>query len=177
MTDTLHPRRKLFGEGAIAETVKTAWLSPDGTRRYELTRRWGTGPYMAFIMLNPSTADADLDDPTIRRCVSFAKREGLHAIRVVNLCSWRSPNPDDAKGQPLVADDSVMLRAVISYGHIDTVVCAWGTGGADHAQAVQIVRSWAARVNTPLHHLGLTKDGHPRHPLYLKADTPLEVWT
>src|SRR5689334_20041621 len=88
----------LFDKGrgpaqAQSEIVKSAVLSPCGLYRYRLTRRWGDGPALLFVMLNPSTADATEDDPTIRRCTGFAKREGMPAIEVVNLFAWRATDP------------------------------------------------------------------------------------
>ena len=72
----------------------SAIISPCGRYRYRLDRRWGDGRTMGFIMLNPSTADAENDDPTIRRCIGFAKREGCDAIAVVNLYALREGRPE-----------------------------------------------------------------------------------
>lgn len=72
---------------------KTASISECGLYRYLLGRAWGDGPLLPFIMLNPSTADADIDDPTIRRCMGFAKREGTSGVSVANLFALRSKDP------------------------------------------------------------------------------------
>ena len=83
---------------------RSAVLSDDGKYRYQLDRKWGPGEVMlTFVMLNPSTADANEDDPTIRRCVNFAKRELFHGIRVLNLYAYRTPSP----AQLWLADDPI----------------------------------------------------------------------
>ena len=73
---------------------RTAIISPCERFRYALTRRWTDGPIALFIMLNPSDADAYIDDPTIRRCIGFAKRENCGGLRVENLFAYRSPKPN-----------------------------------------------------------------------------------
>jgi hypothetical protein len=148
---------------------KSARLSPCGTYRYELYRRWGNGPTLLWIMLNPSTADADIDDPTIRRCIGFSQRDGYGALIVVNLYAYRATDPKAL----LTADDPEgpdnwwhIQRAIRSS---DAVVFAWG--------ATQVPRGhhhvWhsGALIPSPLC-LGYTKKGAPRHPLYVKGDQP-----
>lgn len=148
----------------------TAILSPCGRYRYRLTRRWGDGPTCGFVMLNPSTADADQDDPTIRRCIGFAKREGCGGLIVVNLFAWRSTSPlglldaDDPVGPD--ADDHLLL----AIDQVDgPLIAAWGVWNRG-------TRPGDVRAMIGKHCvcLGKTKDGHPRHPLYVKGETSLE---
>ena len=165
--------------------VAGAIISECGKYRYSLTRKWADGPRCVFIMLNPSTADAIQDDPTIRRCIGFAKDWGCGELIVVNLFAYRATEPKDM----LAADDPVgpenmeyVKRAVrLAAGEGDRygmppagpVVCAWGAHGG-HMGQDQTVRGWIeAELVTPMA-LAFTKDGQPRHPLYLKRDlTPI----
>lgn len=158
------PERIRFGSG-------TADLSDDGLYRYRLTRRWGDGENVAtFIMLNPSTADADLDDPTIRRCVGFAKREGCDALQVVNLFAYRATTPAVLRtvADPVGSENDEYLRRAIDSPGLR--IAAWGVHG--RADRIVVVKSAGAA----LHALGTTKDGHPRHPLYVRRDAPLLQW-
>lgn len=150
---------------------KTAVISPCGQYRYALGRRWGgVGASVLWIMLNPSTADASIDDPTIKRCIAFSQRLGFTGLFVGNLWAYRATDPyalwdvDDARGPN--RDAWLLDMAMAS----DAIICAWGAHGAGHT-----LRS----LNLPdvprgTWCLGRTKDGSPRHPLYLRADTALE---
>lgn len=149
----------------------SAWISDDGVYRYLLGRRWGDGASLAVVMLNPSTADAELDDPTIRRCRSFAQREGFGALVVANLYAYRAAKPmdlwlaEDPVG-PLNDDVLAELVQVVDGGPI---LCAWGSNAkADRVKAFHTIASGADLV-----HLGLTAGGLPRHPLYVRGDQPL----
>jgi len=155
--------------------IKAAQISDCGTYRYTLTRNWDEKKsVLPFIMLNPSTADADIDDPTIRRCIGFAKIKNAGGIIVGNLCAYRVTDPaelqeaDDPFG-PLnveclqgIADDA--KRSIMP------VVCAWGAHGSQYRAASVIVlfRSRGVRLIC----LGMTKEGQPRHPLYVSNDQP-----
>jgi hypothetical protein len=150
----------------------TAVISPDGRYRYLLTRRVGPGRDSAtFIMLNPSTADATADDPTIRKCIGFSRRWRCGVLRVVNLFAFRATEPGRLKAaaDPIgPANLRWVLRAVRSAERSrgrSTVVCAWGVHGAFQDQDIAILRLLQARAFRVVA-LGLTKDGHPRHPLY-----------
>ena len=147
----------------------TATLSADRAYRYLLTRRWGDGPAMTWIMLNPSTADASDDDPTIRRCIGFARREGCAAIQVVNLFALRAADPRELRASPDPVgpgnDGFLLARPAAA-----CIVAAWGASGNF------LGRSRKVRVmlgGTALLCLGLTSAGEPRHPLYSRSDTPL----
>lgn len=152
----------------------TAVLSPDGTYRYQLSRRWGTGGRVAWIMLNPSTADAVADDPTVRRCVGFARRWGFDGIDVVNLFALRATDPAelDRHPDPVGPDNLRWVRRALA---ADLVVAGWGAQVAArrHPRLTQIaVMLAAADVGC----LGVTKSGAPRHPLYVSGDTDLILW-
>jgi hypothetical protein len=154
---------------------KSAYISECNAYRYWLKREWGGGGnLLAFVMLNPSTADAELDDPTIRRCIGFAKREGRGGIVVVNLFAGRATQPADLFKMPEPVGPNNYYQWMSWLRHEATkVVCAWGAEPAAAKQAKDF-RRFAGEEGVELWCLGKTKDGHPRHPLYLKSDAPLE---
>jgi hypothetical protein len=131
----------------------TATVSPCGLYRYDLRRVWDAArPPCLFVMLNPSTADGSQDDPTIRRCVGFAKAWEMGGVVVVNLFALRATDPG-------------RLQFASRRG-VDAL------GRANYVRTLFSQHAW----NLPLHHLGLTKDGHPRHPLYVKGSTLPAPW-
>jgi hypothetical protein len=155
---------------------KTATISDCGQYRYQLGRTWDDGPIARFIMLNPSTADAEVDDPTIRRCISFAKREGAGAISVVNLFAYRATKPADMMraSDPVGPDNNDHLREWVGheFGFSKLVIAAWGTSPFAAKRFKQIrecgfidCQYWRC--------LSRTKSGAPGHPLYIKGDAPL----
>lgn len=146
----------------------TALISDDGRYRYLLTRRWADGPSVAWIMLNPSTADAHQDDPTIRRCIGFAKAWGYAAIEVVNLYAFRATNPVDLidAWDPEGPENWRWVSSTIKRHSV--AVAAWG------ASVEKIARHHPTFVlPRPLWCLGLTKGDHPRHPLYVPSSQRL----
>lgn len=162
-----------------------AEISPDGMFRFRLWRRWGDGRQMTFIMLNPSIADASVDDPTLRRCIGFAQREGCDGVQLVNLYPYRTHKPkylleardagiDISGGQ---RGKEAVVKAMSNNG--DLVVAAWGAHDiAAESEARQLISviNQAEHAGGRLFCFGRTKDGSPRHPLYLKSDAPLEPW-
>lgn len=154
----------------------SAVISADGKYRYKLGRYWGreTAPAV-WIMLNPSTADAVDDDPTIRRCISFAKRWGFGGIEVYNLFALRSRDPIrmETAEDPVGPENDYWLTAAAQSG--TTIIAAWGAcqtllQSRRAARVVELlVQSRAANPTS----LGLTKAGHPRHPLYVRSDALL----
>lgn len=164
---------------AIQRAVKSATLSDCRAYRYELSRKWGPGATMVFVMLNPSTADALVDDPTIRRCVGFAEREGLDGIHVVNLFAFRSPSPAAMKAaaDPTGPDnDAYLARVFLSASAWGVpVVAAWGAHGSFKNRDRRVYEI-AKGQGVLLSCLGVTKDGAPRHPLYLPNDATLRGW-
>lgn len=155
---------------------KGAYISQDGKYRYSLWRDWSNGQQtttVAFVGLNPSTADAEQDDPTIRRCIGFAKAWGCNKLIMVNLFAFRATDPKEMKTaeDPEGPENLAVVKALEE--HADLIVVAWGAHGSFKEQDSRYI----SLFKNP-HHLGLTKDGHPKHPLYLKLDTvpkPFEV--
>jgi hypothetical protein len=150
-----------------------ASLSADGAYRYALTRRWDvlSSRCLVVVGLNPSTADAHTDDPTIRRCVAFAKREGCGQLLMLNLYALRSTDPAALWSHPNPigpGNDSHIKRLT---GPSDLVLAAWGSNARDADRASAVLA-----LLPPVVCLGTTKDGHPRHPLYVRGDTPLVPW-
>lgn len=156
----------------------SAIISTCGQYRYKLTRpahdmHPTAGPAL-FIMLNPSTADAALDDPTIRRCIGFAKTWDCAGLVVANLYALRATNPAAlwTHADPVGEDNDMMLAQLIR-DH-ETVVCAWGANA--RPERVDVVRKMFHRLSRPMC-LGTTKAGAPRHPLYIRADQQLIDWS
>jgi hypothetical protein len=157
-----------------------ASISACGQYRYDLERRWDpTQKPQVFIMLNPSTADASVDDPTIRRCMAFAKREGAGGIYVANLFALRATDPREL----LSADDPIGAENVRAIGDALLIaaiykrpaIVAWGAHQFAKQHGLDLPRR-ARDIGAKLVCLGTTKDGSPRHPLYVKADAPLVEW-
>jgi hypothetical protein len=157
------------------EVRRHARLSPDGVYRYALWREWKqplTQPTWAtFVMLNPSTADHELDDPTIRRCVSFAHRLGATGLVVINLYAFRATAPVDLwlAADPVGPDADTTLREflALSARHGGPLIAAWGA----HARADRVAAVLAMPGAHRFQALGHTKAGAPRHPLYVRGDT------
>lgn len=146
----------------------TAVISPCGTYRYRLERTWDADePKVAFIMLNPSTADAEKDDPTIRRCIGFAKSWGFGGLIVGNLFALRATDPRElySYSDPIGPDNNAHLRAIGMCA--EQIVCAWGAHGSLHDRASGV----AAMLDAyNLSALTITKKGQPGHPLYVSAE-------
>lgn len=139
--------------------------------RYRLFRRWGTGARrVLWVMLNPSTADHETNDQTIRKCVTYSKDWGFAALEVVNLYALRSTDPSvlSIDGDAIGSENDEQIRKVLGHEDVKLVVCAWGTKSprADRAPAVLQLIEAAGHVPMCLH---ITKDGHPGHPLYLRS--------
>ena len=154
----------------FAALLPAAYISADGLYRYDLLRQWGTDEdgQVCWVMLNPSTADATLDDPTIRRCVGFSMAWGFGSLIVVNLFAWRSTDPKALLSAPDPIgpeNDACIERAV---RNADLTVCAWGTKGGLLNRAAKVTQALSGH---DLHALDITKDGHPKHPLYVRGDT------
>lgn len=158
------------------DVAMDALISPCGAYRYWLARVWEMRkPILIWIMLNPSTADANLDDPTIRRCMSFARENGYGGILVVNLFAFRATKPEDMKAaaDPIGPDNDDWLQRVFEYAK-DTnsnVACGWGVHGALRDRDWAVAERAEIAGLTPLC-LGHSKEGSPKHPLYIKGGTP-----
>jgi hypothetical protein len=138
-----------------------------GQYRYRLWRRWdGSLPRVVFVMLNPSTADHRQDDPTIRRCIGFARDWGYGGLVVVNLFAYRTASVTALfqARDPVGPDNDRHVAATC--GRAAAVVLAWGVHGTRHGRAEGVL-GLLARHRARLLCLGTTRHGHPRHPLYL----------
>ncbi len=142
-----------------------------GVYRYLLWRQWNPeGPRVTFLMLNPSTADAASNDPTIRRCISFAQSWGYGSLEVVNLFAYRAVSPQALRGatDPVGPEnDQYLLQAAARSA---CMVAAWGDGGhyQDRGRAVTAL---LITHSYDLSCLGRTQSGCPRHPLYIRKGT------
>ncbi len=149
-----------------------------GGYRYSLYREWeGVNPdTLMFIMLNPSTADGTEDDPTIRACTAIAQNLNYNKYVVGNLFACRATNPKeilDIAG-PVGYDNDNYLSAMI--GKADLVIAAWGVQPILKDKFKDRVRDVVRLASKPLYALKLTKDGSPRHPLYLKRNSKPFIW-
>ncbi|TZG26476.1 DUF1643 domain-containing protein [Sphingomonas montanisoli] len=178
-----------------------AVISTCGNYRYHLWREWrGTGTNanwdwledddgsiakdgagaplgepksVLFVMLNPSTADGDQDDPTIRRCVAFAKAWGYDRMEVVNLFAWRATDPSavlrmtGSGPDPVGPDNQRHVRNALDRAGV--IVCAWGAHGG-HIDQDETMLGWIEQYGGEPYALRLTKEGFPAHPLYLPRD-------
>jgi hypothetical protein len=164
--------------GQAPTMIRTATISDDGLYRYRLGRRWASGPLMVWAMLNPSTADADVDDPTIRRCMGFANRERFGGIEVINLYALRATKPEhlldhpDPEGPDNVRHWSEVLLDL----KVCKAVAAWGAGAGMKGLPTPKYPSRWGWLGSGWQCLGQTKGSYPRHPLYVKADTYFELF-
>jgi len=156
--------------------MSDAVLSTCGKYRYQLTRQWemrlGT---VVFVMLNPSTADANVNDPTIRRCINFARSWGFGGIKVVNLFAWRATKPAELQTvvDPVGPDNNRYLLE--AFEQAPATVVAWGAN-APSSRAREVIGLLQAADIVP-QCLGSTQVGHPRHPLYVPHAKQLEDFT
>lgn len=150
----------------------SAILSPCRTYRYSLTREWGSGLAVLFIGLNPSTADETMDDPTIRRCISFVREWGYARLHMANLFAFRATDPRDMKNasDPIGPENDRHLEALANDSIL--TIAAWGVHGTFCGRADAVLRMGLPR----LHYLRRTKDGHPGHPLYLPKTLAPIAW-
>jgi hypothetical protein len=147
-----------------------------GRYRYALTRFWdAAAPRIAFVMLNPSTASELADDPTVARCVRRARDGGWGAVRVCNLFALRETLPARlrAHATPEGPGNGAALAAACRWA--DAVAAAWGVNGAHLGRGPEAARL-LRREAASLLHLGLTRAGHPRHPLYVSYRVALTPW-
>jgi hypothetical protein len=144
--------------------------------RYLLTRIWDPGGRRAlFIMLNPSTATEVQNDPTVERCERRARALGFGAFRVTNIFAWRDTDPARmrAAADPVgPGNDDAIAQ---SCGWADQIIAAWGAHGAHLGRGGEVAALLRA-AGRPVWHLGLTRAGHPRHPLYIGYSRQPERW-
>ncbi len=147
-----------------------------GNYRYLLWREWNSNlKTVSFIMLNPSRADAEINDPTITRCINFARSWGYGRLEVVNLFAYRTSKPSLLKQavEPIGRDnDRYIVEAV---KRSDKVILAWGNHGTWQKQDLYILQ--LLKTYTHLYSLGITKKGCPRHPLYLRSAIKPQIYS
>lgn len=156
--------------------------------RYALSRRWDSRGPLVMLLLNPSTADAMVNDPTISRAVLRARREGFGGLLVVNLFAWRATYPDhlisaEADHEDIVGpdnDEAIRTAAQIAHAGGRMLVAGWG---APSRPALRRLVDW--RMDTvvpmireilPIGCIGTAANGWPRHPLYVKNSAPIVEW-
>lgn len=176
---------------------RPAVISECGTYRYWLRRALGSrllGELLGrpkpicFLMHNPSKADAQLNDPTVRRCIGYVERWGGSELIVVNRYAYRSTDPEaifDTAKDPIGPDNDEAICRAVAYCHAygGFAVAAWGSPAGSSKWRRQHLADRSARIvgeltsrGLPLHVLGLSQDGTPRHPLYLKGDLQPVRW-
>ena len=165
----MDPQGVLFNQRT---ETSSALFSPCRQYRYKLSRVWDEAlPKLNFLMLNPSTADETVNDPTISRQIERAKRWGYGSLHITNLFAWRSTDPKFLRDTPdpvgLENDWYIRETATIC----DLVVCGWGNNGTLKGRYVEVLKLLA---NIPLKALRVTKTGQPEHPLYIGYDVSLK---
>lgn len=158
------------------DAASTALYSPCQNYRYTLTRVWNPdGPKALFVMLNPSTATEVQNDPTVERCERRARALGFGAFRVCNIFAYRATDPRVMRAQadPVgPGNDAAIAESAL---WADRIVCAWGTHGA-HLGRGPAVEALLRATERRLYHLGLSKAGHPKHPLYIGYSQQPQPW-
>jgi hypothetical protein len=154
---------------------RDAVISDCGKYRYLLRRTWDhIKPRCLYVMLNPSTADAEIDDATIRSCIRLAKWLDYGSCEVVNLFAFRATDPKDLAiaVDPVGPNNDASIERAIQ--RCDMIICAWGAHEMANRRAPDVsntLRSYRPAIFC----LGKTKSGAPKHPLYIKSGTPLEI--
>lgn len=169
---------KRFRKG---DADSTALYSPCGQYRYALSRVWDpAAPRLLYIMLNPSTATEEQNDPTIERCERRARALGHGGFRACNLFAWRETAPRLLKraDRPVGPANDAVLAASARWATATQggrILCGWGVHGAHLGRGPEVAAGLRA-AGHPLWHLGLTRDGAPRHPLYIAYATQPLPW-
>jgi hypothetical protein len=166
------PARSVLEPPGDSLSVRRTILSADRLYRYTLYRQWGQGTvYAMFIGLNPSTADENVDDPTIRKCIGFAQRWGFDALCMTNLFAFRATEPRKMKGHSKPIGDENDRWLVAAAREASVIVAAWGVNGQFMGRDEEVLK-----LLDDVQCLRTTKDGHPEHPLYVPYDTPLKPY-
>lgn len=144
--------------------------------RWDLWRCWDNeSPKCVFIGLNPSTADETQNDPTVTRCIQFAKRLGMGGLIMLNTYAYRATKPADmiAQADPIGTGNAKALKknSQHAFDNGGIIIAAWGSHCSEERE-----RAVCKLINRQIYCLGKTKHGRPRHPLYLRSDTKLEVF-
>jgi hypothetical protein len=166
-------------KGCDEMIIRSAELSACRRYRYSLTRQWSSrNPTCLFIGLNPSTADERTDDPTIRRCMRFAQGWGYGKLVMANLFAFRATDPSVLLRieDPIGPENDKHLSSLSADAAI--VIIAWGANGACTYRSSHVLKLLNdTEASAKIHCLGKTKDGHPKHPLYLPKTTEPILFT
>jgi len=159
------------------ETDKSAVIDPTGIYRYRLVRTWDEGlPPVCWILLNPSTADAVRDDPTIRRIIAFSRSWNYGSAIVVNLFAFRATSPRALRTATInrigEENDRYIREAATEAG---STIVAWGCHGSLGYRGRSVITE-LRNIGLPIYCLGLTAGGQPKHPLYIPSHTMLGVF-
>ena len=152
---------------------KSAVFSPCRKYRYSLTRSWNSAEgYVLFIGLNPSIADEIIDDPTLIRCINFAKDWGYGGLIMVNLFAYMSTHPKDLKKAKLPIGKNNNKHILKNHQKSQLTIAAWGNDGSLLKRDKEVLKI----INNPMC-LNINKSGQPAHPLYQKKDQELINFT
>jgi len=152
---------------------KDALLSEDWVYRYSLSRTWDISkPYVLFVGFNPSTADENKDDPTIRKCINYAKCWGYGGLWMANLFAYRATLPTDLKkvNEPVGLDNDMHITNLSKQA--DMTVIAWSNDGSYLGRDKQVLKL----IKSPMC-LNINKSGQPSHPLYQKKSLSPQPYT
>ncbi len=158
------------------DAPSTAVYSDCERYRYSLTRIWDpSGTRVHFVMLNPSTATEVQNDPTVERCERRARALGHGGFRVTNIFAWRDTDPRKmrAAADPIGPENDRTILDATDWA--DVTICAWGTHGEHLGRGADVTNLLRA-TGAPLFHLGLSKAGHPKHPLYIAYTQTPQPW-
>lgn len=158
---------------------KYGHISDDLLHRYFLIRVWdNTLPIINYIMLNPSKADSIDDDPTTRKLIHYTKQEGYGGYVVTNLCSFRTPKPEILRQSYLngeqVYDNETNIYTRYWLKHCDKHVLAWGNEGTWYPERMKFVKKLITQTDTDVFTFGMSAQGQPMHPLFLKKSLMLQ---
>lgn len=165
----------IYRDYDTVDTQSGATYSDCESYRYTLWRKWGVGPWINFLMLNPSTATERANDPTVERVERRARNDGYAGLIVTNLFAYRATDPRDMRAQPdpIGPDNDEAILA--SAGQSAVVVCAWGQHGKYRGRAGQVLELLRAEHGAKLRALKVSGDGTPWHPLYVAYALKPEV--
>lgn len=158
------------------DSPSTAVYSDCESYRYSLTRVWDDSKNtVMFVMLNPSKATEVQNDPTVERCERRARALGYGGFRVTNIFAWRETDPKElrATAEPVGPENDAAIIEGAAWA--DRIIAGWGTHG-EHMGRGPLVESMLRNTGKPLYHLGLSRGGHPRHPLYITYAQRPEPW-
>jgi hypothetical protein len=153
----------------------TAIFSEDYKYRYLLERDWSKGSSILFILLNPSTADADKLDPTLKRAYNIAKKYGYGKLVVVNIFAVRGSDPSVIKDivDPIGELNNYYIKKYSKKA--DRIIIGWGNHGIYKNRSLEILKILKIYYDK-IYVLGINKSGEPKHPLYTKKNIKLKKY-